>query len=343
MLTCLENLIGIRSDCGEQTASDSGLYLQDLSFINMKVADAIITNQTSGYDLLKEKLQFAGEYLLNDVINRMSPYFKQNSIIENDISGYYQENRNLMPGIPGTLKGIQLKVREYPYMEAFISTVSLFVDYTGSIDLKVYDLIQGKLIDTISVPVIAGEICTVNVFKSYKTNGQYMNLFFGYDAAGENDITINGYQSYVYHSYAGGCLACPGPKSYGNKFVYLYSKSLPASGTPIENSLQSANDTGGLSITYSLNCTLDKFICSIRNRMAMALLHRAGMEILREVKVSTRFNSVVVLHKEEVDNLALFYENEYQKAMDNVFKNLKLPNDICFNCNSMITNSVVRV
>jgi len=111
MIECLNNLIGIRTDCGEQTVSDSGYYIQDLPFINLKVADSIITNQSSGFALIQDKINIAGNYLVNDVRTRMLPYFQNRSIIDNQILGYYMDDMNVVPA-DGTLKGIQLKIVE---------------------------------------------------------------------------------------------------------------------------------------------------------------------------------------------------------------------------------------
>lgn len=341
MIGCFNNLVGVRTNCGTQTASDSGLYLQNLSFINLKTADAVLTSQDSGIDLLNDKIGMATEYLLNDARSIMFPYFKNKSIIENMNAGYYIDNRTIENGISGSYKGIQLKVSEYPYLSVFLSSLSLFVDYTGSVPIVVIDLIQGKVLDTINVSAVAGEIVNVDIFKKYETNGQILNLFIGY-----NSSAINSYTSYIYsQGFRGyvGCRDCVAPRSYGNQFVMMYSKSLPISSTKLENDLDSANDTGGLSINYSLQCSLTKWLCRNRDAFAMPLLHRAGMEVLTEVKMSNRLNTLVVLKKDEVDTLYAYFEQEYKKGMDNVFKNLRLPDDICFECDKKILNSVVKV
>lgn len=336
MIACLSNLIGIRRPCGDTPASDSGIYLQDLPYINIKTADAILTDQQSGLDLLQQKLNFATENLQNDFVSKLFPRFAQNSVIENQTAGYYQNNMPLNSGIPSTLKGIQLKVMQYPYLSLFLSSVSIFVNHTGQVPIYVYDLIQGKQLDVINVDAVAGEIVQVDIFKKYSTNGQTLNIFIGYDSTG-----IDSYNSYIFSQGYPGCRACPSYRSYGNRYVWMYSKSIPTTAQKIETNLNSLNDTGGISIMYSLTCTIDRFLCSIKNTLAMPLLYRTAVEILREVKTSSRINSLVVLKKEEVDDLIEWYDGEYHKTLSTVLQNLSLPKDICFTCNRAIRTGVI--
>jgi len=339
MIDCLNSLVGIRTDCGEQTPSDSGLYIQDLAFINLKVADSIVTTQDSGVALLQSKLAISQNYLVNDIQTKMAPYFKGFSVVQNDIAGYVQDDMNVDAALADTYKGIQLKVVEYPFLSVYISSISLFTDFTGDVDVKIFDLIQNKLLDTITVTSVANEIVTVDIHKEYMTNGQVLNLFIGYDSTG-----INGYETTVFNQgYSGyvGCKGCSASRNMSNKYALAYSKSIPTTSQIIERNLQSLSHTGGLSITYSLSCSLEKWICQNRNRFAMALLHRWGMEVLKEFSISSRVNALVTLKKDEANNLSQYYEQEYNKAMANCLQNLRLPNDICFECNKRVTTGVI--
>lgn len=315
---------------------DSGLYIQDLPHINLKTADAIVTDQESGTELLQKKINVAGAYLVNDLKTRLSPVFIQRSVIQNQVAGFYQENKQSDPAIANTLKGIQLRMIQYPYIDIFISSVSLFLNHSGVVPVLVYDLIQGKLLDTINVTAVAGETVQLNIYKKYKTNGQELNLFIGYDSTG-----IDAYRSYIYAQGYNGCRSCPGPTSYSNKYIWGWSKSLPAASQPLQNNLTSLNTTGGLSITYTLSCSEESFICQMKDKFAFALWHRAGMEVLREALISNRMNTIIMLQKDEMQTLADFFESEYLKAMDSVLRNLKFPRDICFTCNNVVSTGIV--
>lgn len=338
MIDCFNNLVGIRTDCGDQVVSDSGYYLQDLPFINLKVADSIVTTQDSGYALMQEKLNIAGNYLISDVRTRMLPYFKNRSIIDNQILGYHMDNMNVIPA-EEKLKGIQLKIVQYPFLSVYLSSLSLFVGITGEVDVFVYDLTQSKLLDTITVEAIENEIVQVNIHKEYQTNGQVLNLFICYDAT-----DVPSYQTTTFNQVYGGnrgCRGCGTRKNIANEYVYAYAKEIPLETQVIQNNLQESGDTGGLSITYSLSCSLDRWVCQNRNAFGFALLQRAGVEILRELAMSNRINSIVTLQKDAAAALQVDMMNDYNVAMDNALKNVDIPNDVCFSCRNRITTTAI--
>lgn len=337
MIACFENLIGIRTTCGEQVPSDSDLYIQDLSFMNMKLADALVTDQDSGKELLEALYSNAVNYLVNDARTRMMPYFKMGSILEDNIAGYYPLQTAQISSSAGNYKGIQMQVRQWPYLDVFISSLTLYVNYTGTISLEVWNLTTGKLIDTIEVETTAGEQTSVDVYKNYPSNGQTLNMFVGYNTTGIDCYQASVYNSVIPNSF-GNCRSCLSTpyRRFGNKYVWLYSQSIPAASAKVQTSLRYCNDTGGLSLTYSLNCSLDKWLCTMKKSYAFGLLHRWGMEVLREAQMSTRLNTLITLKKEEKENLYSYFEQEYKKAMDNSFRNIRLPNDVCFKCNSHI-------
>lgn len=334
MIGCFENLIGIKTQCGEPVASDSGYYLQDLPLINLKLADSMSDGQNSAYQSLKKRLDFSGNNLVNDVRNRLAPYFLKKSVMSATQAGYYQDNKRAVPGLAGNYKGIQIRISEYEYLDVFISEVSLFVNHTGQVPIQVIDLVQGRVIDTINVTSVAGQIVRVPIHKTYSSNGQYVNLFIGYDSTG-----IDSYFTNIYTQpgrYLSGCSACRPTWSYRNMFMAIYSRSLPVAGPLIMNNLTGINECGGVSLTISLSCSMDKWICQMKNVLAYPLLYLAGVEILKEAMASDRFNSLLTLNRDKMAAVIEDYELEYGKAMDGIFKNLSLPNDICFKCNSKI-------
>lgn len=340
-MSCFDNLIGIRGYCDTEESpatSDSGLFIQDLPMISFKNADAAVTNQASGFKLLQDKLLFAYNYIVQDAVNLMAPYFRQSSVIEQNVVGYYPENMKLVNGPANYLTGIELRILEWPYLEFYLSQISLFCDKTGNIDIEVWDLRQNKKLDTITVAGIAGQIVTVDVSKVYKSNKQVVDLFIGYNSTG-----INSYQTNLYSitgvNGVGGCRGCGAGRSYGNQYIMFYPRRIATGSNKIMQNLESANGTSGLSITYNLNCNIEPFLCSIKNRLAMPILHRAGMEILRELSVSDRLSTVVVFQKKEIETTMEYFEKEYKQGMANIFGNLKLPKDVCFHCSQIYGNA----
>lgn len=339
MANCFDNLVGVKTKCGTYPESFSKLYIQDLPFINLKLADAIVTDQNSGYQLLLDKVNSAAKYVVGDAQTRMNPYFKYHSVIENQVAGYYYDNMPLIDGIDGSLVGMQMKIVEYPYLSVFINSISLFIDQSGEKEIYIYDLTQSKLLDTITITAVANEIVTIDVNKEYFTNGRTLNLFVCYNSTG-----VNNYQGNVFNpSYPGilGCKGCKTNRAYNYRMMWLSQKSVPAGLQKIESNLVPYVSTGGLSLIYTVSCSIGKWMCTNRNRFGMALLHRAGMEVIKEYQVSNRINSLVTLKQDEAQTLYEYFEAEYNKAMDNAMKNLNLPNDICLQCNKRLQTGFV--
>jgi hypothetical protein len=141
----------------------------------------------------------------------------------------------------------------------------------------------------------------------------------------------------------GSCNTCKPVFSYRNKWLAMYSRSLPVAGPLLTNNAKGINECGGMSLTLSLSCSLDKWLCQMRALLAMPLLYKAGIEILKEAINSPRFNSLITLNKDKMAAIMEDYEMEYGKAMDGVFKNLRLPNDTCFKCNSKINTGIAML
>lgn len=344
MIECFNNLVGIRVECGDQIPSHSGFYIQDLPFLNLKLADALISDQSSGIQLLNDCYSRAVNYLVNDARTRMNPYFKRTSVIENNQVGYYPLQQTIISGVAGFYKGIQIQIRQFPYLDVFIPSMTLWVDYTGTIPVEVWNLTTGKLLDTISVDCVAGvQTLLPEMYKNYSNNGQTLNLFIGYNTTGINSYQANIYSSIIPNSY-GSCITClnaaPWSSWNRNKYTWLFSQQISASLPKIQTNLSSCNDTGGLSLTYTLNCSMDKWLCSMRNQYGYALLYRWGVEILKEATMSMRLNSLVVLKKEEKEALQMDFEATYEKSMGDAFRNVKLPNDVCFVCNQHLLTGV---
>lgn len=328
-MNCLDNLIGIR-DCNQPEPS-SGLYIQDLPGMRLSIANAAVDEETvSGVELIKEKITFSQNAILNQVRNILKDKLRVNSLIESDNVGYYKDNLKLVPADPDKLTGIKLKIDQNQYLEFYLSKLYLKVNHTGEVPVYIFDLISGELLETVNVACEPGVSSVVLVNKSFPTNRQKLSLFICYDAS------IQGYESSV--SKPSGCGSCE--NEYLNRYVRFYSGKINSSDTKIDSNVRSGNGTAGLSLEYSVNCSLESFICSMAGLLAWPLLHKVGAEILREVQFSKRLNSIVLLDKQTTKDLRIEYENEYNSSMESIFHNMKLPKDICFSCNYTVKKVV---
>lgn len=322
-MNCLNNLVGIKGGCEDETAS---LFINDLAGINVQAADAAISSEyQSGFELLRTKRTLAIEAIRNDIRQFLSGKIKLDSLIDSDIIGYYKDNLPTYASEAGYYKGTQLRIDEASHSELFVSSVRFQSQSTGDVTVHVFDLITGKEIDTYTIECVADEVTELVVNKTYQPFNKRLNLFFAVDPTAA-------YESTAYHGSSICCGALAGFYRCGGNMAYTRTAKIATSGTLINSNLESISTTAGLSLTYSLVCSAEPLICQLAGALGWPLLHRWGMEVMRELKFSKRLNSIVSLYAKDHAELLSEYEMEYSKSMDNLFRNIRMPNDRCYRC-----------
>jgi hypothetical protein len=335
VLSCLDGLIGIRGECGTPTVPTSNVYIQDIPFMTIKNADAGINEEMkSGFELIQDKMAFAKKLVVDDVTTFFSSRIKTASVIESETLGYFRDNLELINSEPGYYKGINIRVDQYPYLELFLSSVTLQLDASINTNIYVIDLISGTIIDTVPITTVAN-VPTEKIFnKSYRTNKQRLNLFICFDSG-----VAGSYTNYLTPSVQGGCDSCM-QKGYRNTYLRASTMRLSTGDTMIFNNLSGTSNASGISITYSLSCALEPFVCTIANKIALPILYKSASEILKELKYSRRLNSIVTIHSKDIEELQMEYENEYNSRMERLLERVSLPDDICFRCSPRVYSNV---
>ncbi len=327
-MNCFDNIIGIHNLCTPVTPS-SGFYIQDLRGINLSVANAATDNETmSGVKLIQEKITFSQNAILAHLRTQLADKLKINSIIQNDTIGFYRDNLTSVALESGKLKGIKVRCDQYPYLE--FSPIKIYLKLAQSIttDIFIYDLTTDTLLDTIPITTVASVPTAVLINKSYFTNKQRLHLFIGIDSGVSNTFETNISRMSSCHSCNGGV--------YSNRYITFQGVQINKADQKIDINIQGNNGTNGLSIEYSLNCSLEPFLCNMGNQIAWPLLHKVGSELMKELTASRRLNSIINIDKGTNELLQKEYEEEYMASMSALLNNMKVPNDICFNCNSRV-------
>jgi hypothetical protein len=335
-MSCLDNLIGVRG-CG---SAEREFYVNDLTGINIPDFDkAITTEHTNASAALTDIVSFATKYVEQSISSHLSTKYQLKSFIENNVVGYYYEDKQEIAAQPTYLTGYEIRIDSTPYLNLFIQGLNLFVKTTGTVNVLVYDLIQGKLLNTIPVSAVSGEIVSLNDLDlSYYTNKQRLHLFIGYAS------TFESYKTSYVSPFVGmnvneNCNNnCSG--TYRNSFVYFRAAKILAS-NPKTNAYLEGNDYGsGLSLNYSLQCSFREVMCSARNLFALAILYKSGELIMKELKNSKRLTGVVAVYAKNHDELMKEYQAEYSNQMADVLLNMSLPDSVCFSCTPSVKTRV---
>lgn len=335
MQNCFEGIIGIKGACGPLETPSSGLYIQDLPGVDLKLANAVLTEEDSAFQFLRDKINYATSSVVAQLNSLLAPFYKTSSVLENGLLGQFDEFMTALPAA-AKYRGITIRIDNYPYLQVNITKIALYSsNFTGNTTIKVYDLITGAELDSFVIAVTAGEVSYVSVNKRYYTERQRMNIFIAYDAT-----AVNAYQSNVFRGAS--CGSCHS-NGYGTRYALINGGEIAVGDSKVLASVDFSGYTGGLSIQYTIGCSNDAWVCSMKDQLAFSVLHKTGVVIMDEViNGSRRVNSITTIDKDKAIALKADFDMIYQENIRQVVQNVRFPNDLCFKCTQRI-KSVTRI
>lgn len=344
ILDCFQDLISIRGGCDEIIPS-SGVYLDDMGISIANIDEFITKDYQGSYDLFTKKRDFALKLITNQITNFLSDRYLSTSLIESQRLGFFQDNLQQVAATAGKRKGINIEFNNLDsYVDLYVSELDIQLNYSGAVNIRVYDLLQNKLIDTIPITAVANEIISVFPAKTYKSNRKKLNLNFEVWILDSNGNEVLASANTTYLRGGNNCATCGGG-TYSNSYLNARAISIGAGDTRIKSNLSGESATGGLSIVYSLTCNHQDWLCNIAQSIAVPLAYKTAYELMAfamEVSSNERTNTFTFANGDKLDDRKNRYDREYSKWMDNLLSNIKLPSDSnCFVCNSRTTNAVI--
>lgn len=326
---CFQGLIALDGQCGEAIPS-SGIFTKKLGVTRSEMASYLTQEYATVDDLFKDKMEAATLGVCNKVYNLFAPRYKQFSVLENSRAGLFMNNLELIAGETGRMKGIQFTLtNRSSFLDLLLPSIALQLNHEGEINLQLIDLIQGKLINTIKVPVLPNEIISMSINEIIPSDRKYLNAFIGYDSTG---ISANK----TLLQPIGTC--CGGTSLIENSYMRIRSASIGVSQQKIDSNIKAESDTGGLSVMYSLSCNHKDWICSISQRLALAIAYQTNAEIMEHAKYQGGKDQMNIrvgnkTSKEELEERRIIYERKCSSEIKNVIANISTPSDrLCFVC-----------
>jgi hypothetical protein len=334
--TCFNNIIVLDANCAGDLPT-SGLYGSRAGITRSYISQIITKDFRNEEHFFNEKLSLAIDTACNDIHSTLQPKYKATSVINNFRAGVFYENKVEVDAYAG-YKGILFNINdERAAFDFYASELSLFLNYTGAVTVNVFDLMQDKIIDTIVVNTVAGEITTVYPLEKFIQNRKKQQLYFAYDATGKPS-----YKTIIRNS--GGCTDCQ-DFYVDNSYERIGSFKLPLASDAILSNLVAASDTGGMSIIHSLQCNHNEWMCSISNLLAYPILYKTASLIHEHALISspnTRFNATEGQNADLIQKAMDFSELKYREWMDNKVHSINIPQDErCFNCKSVSKHKIV--
>lgn len=313
-MQCLIDLVGVGTECEDaKTYSLKDVDITD-TFLNKIVGDEYDT----GLELGNAKIAFAAKTLAHQAANYFAKNSYTTSVIEENTIG----KRNEGQVVSGFNKsGIRLKLlNDTAHVKTEVVSVQLQLDYTGNITVECYDLHDGSLIGTKTVAVTAGTIATANVEFSKSASKRNTDIAIVYNSSG-----IDSYKYTVKY----GCNSCSAFTRVGQ---YTEATAVNFDGDVLRENATGVSHTSGLSIIYNLSCDYSAFLCSIKDRLAIPLMHKAAADIYFYQITNNRFNDRSDDERERVIEKMTEHTEQYEMGMKLTLKNIITPNNICFGC-----------
>jgi len=325
---CFRELIGITGNC-QSVDSITGINANDID-IDSDFINQIITREYSGVkDFHEKKLAFAVKEVVSKIKVYLSQNFRVNTLLDDVRLGIHRENLIMVAG-DGTLKGINIDLNPCnSYLDLFVSEIALQLDVTQNVDVLVYDLLQDKLLDTITIDCHANEISRAYPRKTYKSEKQKLNLLFAYDSTGISSNTTN----LIKNCRSG----CGNKKSYiNNPYEIVKGVTVDPAAQKVKSSLTTLTETGGMSIVHSLACNHESWLCSYANIIAPAVLYKYGenvMDFAMNVSPNDRINTTLNINTDALARRVEIYSAKFREEMKFTLENIKTPSDReCFSC-----------
>lgn len=333
--TCYQNFITCKQACGN-IPSTSGLYFENLQGINIKFA-ANVANSAylSGVDMLNDKAIFAIKLLeqeLQSAMIRFGYYISEYQDID-EFCGF----SNQTAITDANKRGLQIARFSSitPNSEFYIQNIYIKTVNAVNITISLYDG-NNNVIESFTTATLADAVTTIVINKAYQNNTIRVVIdtpnievylanccFFGDSVNCCSDsfemcgCGTDGVGGIVYQSENSCC----------------ERKTYKVSGWSVNSTSASSY---GVAIRGGMRCALSAVMCSILPQLAMAVLYRAGVEVLNELIASDRLTFITVYSadwaKEQIGIWTDKSNTMFHNTIDALLPNLMKSESYCIKC-----------
>jgi hypothetical protein len=329
-MNCFDNIIGCRGIVDE---NDVTFFIDQCGITSDLLAKTNYTN-LSVKDLFTQKMGEATDMLARQIIGaKQTKILAADSLVQKRI-GYPARSRSAMNAKTGKDVGIKIELlSDASYVKINIDSISLFSQNTGNVTVVIYDLTTGQTLDTLTLSSVSGEISTLSVNKSYSAPSRNMALGIMYDSnfAYYKTTTLENQN----------CRDC-GPSTWKHsQYTRVGGIECTTGDTKILASMNGSNDTGGLSVFYSVQCDYQEWICKNRSVLSLPALYATAKHISEYMLVSPRLNSKTTDEYKVLESINEQATENFNREFDAVMNNIVTPaNHDCFSCRKQAKNRI---
>ncbi len=340
-MRCFKNYVGLKY-CSPVTP-ESNYYINYEQGINLRMLDKIADDEQKSYAGVWDEVQERAIVKIEaKILNKLTNYIKTNTIQEVESFGI-QKDPIISLTSANQWQGVYSYSNLFKYNEVYVKSFTFYsLSVKAKAEFRIYNTWNGELLKTIATDLVIG-FNEIAVNYAIPNNPVYFTRFFlCYDGS-----LIDGIESLSQYKGLGwiiGSTTCfDSPQFYSSYYTMMQGATSSDSAIdPTENTLSKGSNTYGLTINYSVRCSLTSYICSIRELFKNAWIKLLAYEILQERLTSQRLNFITVSDGEETKAQRDQFYKDFEESLTDVFENLRVPNDDCFECNTQVQHTYSR-
>lgn len=314
-MACQDDYITI----DRSTQSRSRLYATDLPGVEIALLEGLTKEDQVDYIELWENIYSrAWSNLVSDISKALQEKFHVDLKLIARETSKFSDDVNTNSG----LAGLRIQFDLPKYARLHVLSVEVFSESSypsPGIAIQFFDTDEsGELLHSVSDSINTGRN-TINV----DTDFEVEKLFIAYDPT-EFQLrqTENKYFPLSNWAYWDK-ISCMWPCAWGG-----------------QGEVRQING-GGLNVKYTVECSIEKFVCENINFFKKAFWYRIGLELTIERRFGNRLNQFTTMTIERATELSDFFNAQYQQDLSNSIRSQRITEDpICFNCKNVVSAKV---
>jgi hypothetical protein len=328
MASCLDSLIGQDNGCASTTGT---LYLKDIGITQEFITTLLAKHNANTADFMAERRRLASEYVVRDVVNHLDRFLIGRTFVDHDRLGKWPDTEALTTSDAGYHNGVLVEVCT-PASNTVLSLtrIEFYGETTGPVEVTVYDLKDGSVVEQFDVDAVAGQVASVEVNINLQVRREKRRLFVTTDQ-----------DTFYKATMSAGCPSCK-PTHYRHGPLDARSVRFLTTDKKVYANVATAPNTGGLSVVASVSCDHAAMLCEMKSAMALPLIYALGREVFTTALYNFDRWGIKDIRKDDVEKRRDELEALYSKSMADVLKWIAVPNDpSCFVCDKKISTGVI--
>lgn len=303
-MPCYPGYIGL----DRSSDSRSGLYAVDLPGVEIALLEGLQKPEQDDYVETWEMIERnAWNNLIADLTGKLQDKFIIDLKLLSRETSEFKDDANGATGLAGVLIGFNLP----RYARIHIISVEVYsnLDYESpEATIEFYDDEDGDLLHSVSSEITEGKN-TINVDTDFEVD----KVFVAYNPE-QNQFRSTENRKYLTPYISWSCDECTWDCGQ------------------YRGTVKQING-GGLSVTYVVYCSIEKFLCQNINLFRQSYYWAIGIALIHERRYGNRLNRFMTMIIERAEELTEFYQGEYEKHLSTAVKNQNIQEDpYCFTC-----------